>query len=225
MRKTPVSGDTYSLPISRSLSPLKQCCTSRMCSQGHPVERKIQLPEKSICFFCNTSCASRRLANSLNQIGLQIVSRIHWSVQKMFKTFPTWMPLTGFTSRSDQCDVETTNMATSLSFSDPSPPCINSGFPKWPVATAGWYSRDYLLVTLGKPWVDSGGKWFIRDAKLLRPKSICEYDVLQMVYTWCKIIKAKINMWVWCFTERRLWFVNLWTSILALDVICLLKYS
>lgn len=179
MRKTPVFGDTYSLPISRSLSPLKQCCTSRMCSQGHPVERKIQLPEKSICFFCNTSCASRRLANSLNQIGLQIVSRIHWSVQKMFKTFPTWMPLTGFTSRSDQCDVETTNMATSLSFSNPSPPCINSGFPKWPVATAGWYSRDYLLVTLGKPWVDSGGKWFIRDAKLLRPKSICEYNVLQ----------------------------------------------
>ena len=177
MRKTPVFGDTYSLPISRSLSPLKQCCTSRMCSQGHPVERKIQLPEKSICFFCNTSCASRRLANSLNQIGLQIVSRIHWSVQKMFKTFPTWMPLTGFTSRLDQCDVETTNMATSLSFSDPSPPCINSGFPKWPVATAGWYSRDYLLTCYPKQTV--GGQWFIRDAKLLRPKSICEYNVLQ----------------------------------------------
>lgn len=205
MRKTPVSGDTYSLPISRSLSPLKQCCTSRMCSQGHPVERKIQLPEKSICFFCNTSCASRRLANSLNQIGLEIVSRIHWSVQKMFKTFPTWMPLTGFTSRSDQCDVETTNMATSLSFSDPSPPCINSGFPKWPVATAGWYSRDYLLTCYPRQTV--GGQWW------------------KMVYTWCKIIKAKINMWVWCFTERRLWFVNLWTSILALDVICLPKYS
>ena len=34
----------------------------------------------------------------------------------------------------------------------------------------------------------------------------------QRVYTW-RVIKAKINMWRVNFTEKRSWFVNLWSSV------------
>ena len=34
----------------------------------------------------------------------------------------------------------------------------------------------------------------------------------QRVYTWC-VIKAKINIWRVNFTEKRSWFVNLWSSV------------
>lgn len=109
--KTPVSWDTCWHPIWKSLSPVKCCYTNSMCSLTLRGEPTVQPPDKAVCFSCYTSHTDRRLASSLIEIALKIAVRLHWSVQKRFKTFLVWMPLAGFTTRLSQGDVETTNMA------------------------------------------------------------------------------------------------------------------